>query len=147
MNNEDPSIKFELEHPENTTLSLLDFSVTLLHNGEAKFCYYKKKARKNTFIHQKSAMPEACKNNSIKNEIKRIKEKCTTKEDQQVNVNTFREQLVARGYQKSSHNAPKRRRNANKPPFPISTATSSSLTSTKLSIRPSSVPSEQLNSQ
>ena len=98
MNDEDPHIKFEIEHPEDNSLSLLDFSVTLLRDGQARFCYYRKLAKKNTFLHNKSAIPETCKNNSIRNEIKRIKEKCTFEEDEQQHVDTFMTQLSTRGY-------------------------------------------------
>jgi len=98
MNDKDPHIKFEIEHPKDNTLSLLDFSVTLLQDGQTRFCYYKKPAKKNTFLHKKSAIPANCKINSIRNEVKRIKEKCTTKEDEQQHVDTFMTQLTTRGY-------------------------------------------------
>ena len=112
INNVDPHIKFEIEHPVNGALSLLDFTVTLQRDGEAHFCFYRKEAKKNTFIHRRSAMPEACKTNSIMNEIARIEERCTTDEDKRENINTFRQQLSTRGYKNDKpHNTRTDRRN------------------------------------
>jgi len=101
FNNEDPCIKFEIEHPDNNnSLALLDFRVTLTE-GESCFCFYKKTAKKNTFPHYKSAIPRQCKVNSVKNEVKRIEERCSTEEDKTRHTSTFFSQLQARGYGKN----------------------------------------------
>ena len=39
MNNKHSHIKFDIEHPDiNNSLSLLDFRVTILQNGQTNFC-------------------------------------------------------------------------------------------------------------
>ena len=64
-------------------------------------------------------MLETCKNNSIKNEIARIEEKCTTIDDQRENVNAFLQQLSERGYEDTKrHSAPAGHRDRSKQPTP-----------------------------
>lgn len=112
FNSEDPNIKFEIEHPDkNNSLALLDFRVTL-SEGESEFCFYKKLAKKNTFPHIKSAIPWECKINSVKNEVKRIEERCSSEEDKARHINTFFRQLHTRGYQKSVENKAKQQKKA-----------------------------------
>ena len=99
MNSKSRHIKFDIEHPDtNNSLSLLDFRVTILQDGQTNFCFYKKIAKKNTFPHSKSAIPYECKHNSIKNEIQRIEERCSTSEDKTTHTKAFFEQLTRRGY-------------------------------------------------
>ena len=76
------SLKFEIEKPETTpdglSLSLLDFKVTISKDGKSSFEFYKKSAKKPLFVHHKSAIPMKSKTNFIRNERKRIEDRCST---------------------------------------------------------------------
>ena len=111
MNKLSQNIKFEIEHPDDdNNLSLLDFNVMII-DGKTSFRFYKKLAKKNTFPHERSAIPRECKNNTIKNEMKRIVERCSSKSEQKEQCKQFEERLVARGYEKTQiPNKRKRRR-------------------------------------
>jgi len=62
------NIKFEIEYPDIfNTLNLLDISVRINETGCIDFKYYKKPAKKDIFIHNKSHVPLQCKINIIKN--------------------------------------------------------------------------------
>ena len=99
MNNADPNIKFEIEHPtDSNSISLLDFRVTIQRNGDAEFCFFKKMAKKNVFPHSNSAIPQGCKTNAIKNEVMRINERCSEEENRCRHTQDFMRQLNARGY-------------------------------------------------
>ena len=82
MNNLQPKLKFEIEKPETTpnglSLSLLDFKVTISKDGKSSFEVYKKKktAKKPLFVHHQSAIPKKSKINFIRNERKRIDDRC-----------------------------------------------------------------------
>ena len=65
-------------HPRGCSLSLLDFTVRLTEEGKAEFEFYKKKAKKPLFVHHKSALPKHSKVNIIRNERKRISQRCST---------------------------------------------------------------------
>ena len=98
MNNWRKCIKFEIEHPDqNNAISLLDFNVKI-NDGQVSFCFYKKLAKKNTFPHAKSAIPQECKQNAIRNELKRIEERCTQEDERRKQVQLFEERLLVRGY-------------------------------------------------
>ena len=83
MNNLHPKLKFEIEKPAITpsghSLSLLDFKVTICKDGKSSFEFYKKTAKKPIFVHHQSAIPKKSKINFIRNEGKRIENKCSTK--------------------------------------------------------------------
>lgn len=106
FNKQNPNIQFDIEKPENLSdgskrLSLLDFTITV-KDGSTKFTFYKKEARKNMFIHKKSALSETSKKAIIKNEINRINE-CCAHEQIEVDraINSFGTTLKLYGY--SSH--------------------------------------------
>ena len=89
MNSAHPKIKFEIEKPiqsdNGLSLALLDFKVTIKASGDTEFDFYRKSARKSTFVHYKSAIPGNTKRNIIKNEINRIRERCSTQESRERN--------------------------------------------------------------
>ena len=75
LNSQHIDIKFELETPENNNkLSLLDFTVDLSRHSPV-FTFYKKPAKKNVFMHCQSALPTRMKESTIRNEVKRIRER------------------------------------------------------------------------
>ncbi|CAH3108214.1 unnamed protein product [Pocillopora meandrina] len=82
MNSLHPRLKFEIEKPtaspEGLSLSLLDFKVTITTNGESSFEFYKKPAKKPLFVHHQSALPKRSKTNFIRNERRRIQQRCST---------------------------------------------------------------------
>jgi len=82
INNVEPNLKFQIEKPEITsnglTLSLLDFKVTISKDGYSSFELYKKPAKKPLFVHHQSAMPIRSKLNFIRNERKRVKDRCSS---------------------------------------------------------------------
>ena len=90
MNHQHPNIKFEIEKPNLTSkgssLSLLDFRVHLTEEGKAEFEFYTKKAKKPLFVHHKSALPKHSKVNIIRNERKRINQRCSTRRRQRANT-------------------------------------------------------------
>lgn len=83
MNSIHPKIKFAIEKPiesnNGLSLGLLGFKVTIKINGDTGFDFYKKSARKPTFVHYKLAIPKKRKRNIIINEINRIEQRCSTK--------------------------------------------------------------------
>ena len=84
MNSLHPRLKFEIEKPttspEGLSLSRLDFKVTISANGESFFEYYKKPAKKPLFVHHQSFLPRNSKINFIRNERRRIQQKCSPKQ-------------------------------------------------------------------
>ncbi len=114
MNKLSQNIKFEIEHPDDdNSLSLLDFNV-MISDGKTSFRFYKKLAKKNTFPHERSAIPRECKNNIIKNEMKRIVERCSLESERNEQCKRFEERLVARGYEKTQIPNKRRRRREGK---------------------------------
>ena len=97
MNASHESIKFEIEKSENNTISILDFTLKI-ENGEAKYNFYRKAARKNIFTHWRSSIPSSQKENIIKNEANRIINKCSVEEDKEGHIATFKGELRDRGY-------------------------------------------------
>ena len=113
MNNCDPNIKFELEHPDSAnSISLLDFCVTIEKDGTSKFRFYKKAAKINTFPHFYSAMPFEIKQNALQNEMERISTRCSAAEDKEEDLANFLNDLASRGYSKVTT---KKRRNRASP--------------------------------
>jgi hypothetical protein len=115
MNSQHTSIKFELEHPDNTnSLGLLDFRITIDGNGELMFDFYKKKAKRDVFVNANSAIPYAAKVNIIKNEMQRISERCYDDESKEMHHKAFEGKLKKNGYTQNfieKCRIPKRRRN------------------------------------
>ena len=126
MNNLHPKLKFEIEKPEITpnghSLSLLDFKVTISKEGQSSFEFYKKKtAKKPIFVHHQSAIPKKSKINFIRNERKRIEDKCTTKSTATKHQNSFDDVLRLNGYPESIIDQTKHSQNHQKDPLPLNT--------------------------
>ena len=103
MNQQHPSIRFDIEHPvDGRTLQLLDFEFTITSEGTTKYNFYKKKVKKPIFVHQQSALPSRMKIQVIKNEIRRIHTRCTDPIDALSNLNAFSEVLTSNGYSANS---------------------------------------------
>ena len=107
MNNQHPNIKFEIEKPnptpEGNCLSLLDFTVHLTNEGNAEFNFYKKKAKKPLFVHHKSVLPKRSKVNIIRNERKRINQRCSTETNKNKHNNDLNYMLRLNGYPSNMH--------------------------------------------
>ena len=82
MNSLHLRLKFEIEKPtaspEGLSLSLLDLQVPITTNGESSFEFYRKPAKKPLFVHHQSALPKRWKTNFIRNERRRIQQRCST---------------------------------------------------------------------
>ena len=125
MNNLHPKLKFEIKKPEITpngfSLSLLDFNVTISKDGKSSFEFYKKTAKKPLFVHHQSAIPEKSKINFIRNERKRIDDKCSTKATATKHQNMFDDILRLNGYPEGTINKTKHSQNHQKDPRPLNT--------------------------
>ena len=99
MNSQDANIEFDLELPQQGSLALLDFSLSFHGDNPApSFSFYKKAARKPIFVHSESAMPLAAKLSCIRNERKRITNRCTSPTDAQRHQEAFNDLLRQNGY-------------------------------------------------
>ena len=102
MNGLHPRLKFEIEKPtaspEGLSLSLLDFKVTITTNGESFFEFYKKPAKKPLFVHHQSALPKRSKTNFIRNERRRIQQRCSTQITSNKHDHDFDNILRLNGY-------------------------------------------------
>ena len=125
MNNLHPKLKFEIEKPVITpsghSLSLLDFKVTISKDGKSSFEFYKKTAKKPIFVHHQSAIPTKSKINFIRNERKRIEDKCSTKMIARKHQNTFDDVLRLNGYPESIIDKTKHSQNHQENPRPSNT--------------------------
>ena len=77
LNRQHQNIKFEIELPENDELSLLDFTVRVNTSAGPLFEFYRKPARKNIFVNYNSSLPEKAKLSFIRNEYRRIENRCS----------------------------------------------------------------------
>jgi len=99
FNNIDENIHFTIEHPDRTgALSLLDFRLKILDKGKIHTEFYKKPASRDLFVHHKSALPLGAKTGYIKNELTRIRDKCSSRQDQITHTTHFMSILKANGY-------------------------------------------------
>jgi hypothetical protein len=99
MNTQHPSIKFELELPRHgNQLSLLDFEVNVSPGDPLKFQYYKKPAKKDIFMNYKSAVPTQQKVHIIRNEHKRIIERCSDEGIRKKHSKAFQDLLQKNKY-------------------------------------------------
>ena len=125
INNVHPNLKFEIEKPESTSsgllLSLLDFKVTISKDGNSYFEFYKKTAKKPLFVHHQSAMPTKSKLNFIRNERKRIKDRCSSSISAKQHLNTFDDILRLNGYLENTIEQTKRPQNPQQNPQPGNT--------------------------
>ena len=106
INNVHPNLKFEIEKPQATpnglSLSLLDFKVTISQDGNSSFEFYKKPAKKPLFVHYQSAMPTKSKFNFIRNERKRIEDRCSSNTSTKQHLGAFDDILRLNGYPENS---------------------------------------------
>ena len=122
MNSLHPKPKFEIEKPETTpnglSLSLLDFKVTITEDGRNSFEFYKTSAKKPLFVHHQSAIPKKSKINFIRNEGKRIEDKCSTQTTSIKHQNMFDDILRMNRYPEDSIDQTKhpQRHQRNSPP-------------------------------
>ena len=99
LNSQHPSITFEIEHPNSeSTLSLLDFTVTIDFANGHIFKFYRKHARKHVFVNHKSHLPSSAKTHFIRNEKDRIAARCTKRLDKQQSQEKFNNILRLNGY-------------------------------------------------
>ena len=100
MNSVHENIKFEIEHPSQTnSLSLLDFTVTIDTQGEAAFKFYRKPARSNVFMNARTALPSRVIHNVVRNERRRIIERCTSIGEAEQHLQTFEQMLALNDHQ------------------------------------------------
>ena len=114
MNAQNEHIKFDIEHSSNSTLSLLDFSVNMKN---ITFSFYKKHAKKDIFVNFTSAMPTRSKIQCARNEIKRIRERCSTTQQETKHQKNFENLLATNGYPEeaiANIKKPAKRRRPNK---------------------------------
>ena len=115
INNVHLNLKFEIEKPETTPsgllLSLLDFKVIISKDGNSSFEFYKKPAKKPLFVHHQSAIPTKSKLNFIRNERKRIKDRCSSNISTKQHLNTFDGILHLNGYPEKGIEQTKRPQN------------------------------------
>ena len=99
MKNHHPSIKFELELPdENNSLNILDTNITVSSDGLIQTKFYEKSAKKNLFIHANSAQPTQMKRAAIKSELRRINERCNPGSLAPYYIERFKKKLLSNGY-------------------------------------------------
>ena len=111
--NIDSHIQFKIEHPDSTgSLSLLDFRIRILPTGKIHTSFYKKPTTKNLFVHYGSALPLTAKTNYIRNEIKRIHDRCSDEKDKITHTAHCINTLRNNGYPTSSiHHRKKTQKN------------------------------------
>ena len=99
FNEQHPRIRFQLENcnteGDTTSLSLLDFTVSIGASGEVDFDFYTKEAKTSVFLHKESALPWAQKVATIRNEQRRI---AARGGDSVPNREAFRNKLRENGY-------------------------------------------------
>jgi len=102
FNDQAHEIKFEIEHPEEKdglrSLALLDFSLSMDENGKSSFTFHKKAAKRAIFPHFSSAIPSNAKNACIRNEVRRISDRCSEDQDRNNKLHDFQKILSNRGY-------------------------------------------------
>jgi hypothetical protein len=99
MDSQNSSIQFEMEYPtDDCNLALLDMKVTIDPERPPSFEFHKKKAKKDIFIHYRSAQPSLLKSSVIKNERIRINHRCSTEETTRKHNQQFDVLLTKNGY-------------------------------------------------
>lgn len=97
MNSINESIKFEIEHPKNWKLSLLDFTESIKDDTSA-FTFYKTLEKISIWPHFKSAFPTSAKTSFIRNELQRIIERCTDPYAKKFAIQGFKRMLKTNEY-------------------------------------------------
>ena len=99
MNSQDANIEFDLELPQHGSLALLDFSLAFHGENPAPvISFYRKAARKPIFVHFDSALPLAAKLSCIRNERRRINDRCSLPIDAKRHQEDFNNILKLNGY-------------------------------------------------
>ena len=93
--NIDKHIQFKIEQPDNNgSLSLLGLKMQISPTGKIYTNFSRKSTTKNLFAHFKSALPLSTKTDYIRNEIKRIHNRCSEEKDKTTHtahfINTLR---------------------------------------------------------
>jgi hypothetical protein len=78
FNSASDRLRFEIEHPNEGRLNLLDFSLKIV-DGNISIKPYTKPARSSVFLNGNSALPQRVINNTIVNEWRRIRARCDNK--------------------------------------------------------------------
>ncbi|NNK28445.1 MAG: GIY-YIG nuclease family protein [Flavobacteriaceae bacterium] len=104
LNAQRPDIQFEIEHPTNNQISLLDFSVLINPDGTVSFSFYKKAAKRDLFPNYSSSIPTNSKINIARNEIKRIEDRCTSNPDKHRYLQQLDDILKRNGYPQQAIN-------------------------------------------
>ena len=76
--------------------------VTISKDGNSSFEFYEKPAKKPLFVHHQSAIPTKSKLNFLRNERKRIKDRCSAHISATQHLNTFNDILCLNGYPENS---------------------------------------------
>ena len=99
-------LKFEIEKPETTLASHCHYSISKSSSpktAKAPSSFTKKKtAKKPLFVHHQSAIPKKSKINFIRNERKRIEDRCSTQTTSIKHQNMFDDSLRINGYPEDS---------------------------------------------
>ena len=102
MNAQDENISFDIELPENGSLALLDFwSASITVNQATLFTG---RLQGPIFMNFKSAIPLNTKENCIRNELKRIDERCSTITNKKVHRREVEEILRLNSYPRNITN-------------------------------------------
>lgn len=104
FNTAHPSIRFEIEHPEEDPsgymLKLLDVSIHISKaTGFVSFGYFQKAARSDVFVNAHSWLPSRTKENIIENEKQRILERCSNDQQANTEMAKFHRKLQRNGYE------------------------------------------------
>ena len=121
FNRQHPHIRFEMEKPtDQNELSLLDFTIKFSPQGDTTYSFYRKKARKEIFLHADSAIADYQRMAILRNERNRIAERCSNIQQVHQEQAKFDEILMKNGYKpgtiaRSKRKAAKKRHRANIP--------------------------------
>ena len=106
MNNLHPKLKFEIEKPEITpdglSMSLLNFKVTISKYGKSSFQFSINQLKQPLYVHHHSAIPKKSKINFIRNQQKRIQDRCSTQILTAKHQNAFDDILCQNGHPENS---------------------------------------------
>ena len=98
LNSKHPTIKFELELPnDDGYLPIFDIQIKLDTDGNLHHRLYTKPASKQVTLHYRSHHPTATKKNLIRNELRRAK-LCSSTENRHVSLTKTQNKLQRNGY-------------------------------------------------
>jgi hypothetical protein len=99
FNNNHYGIKFTLELPVNNEIAYLDFKIHITDEGEPKFDFYRKEARKDNFVNAKTALPQGTIKNIAAAEWTRIHNRCSHNDNLAKHKLDFLNRLRKNGHQ------------------------------------------------